>query len=60
MKRVIVILNGGEYINIPADRMEVTDTELRAWNGNDLVDYVDTSAVVCAHLSEKGAISSDI
>ena len=52
MKRVIVILNGVEYINIPADRMEVTDTELRAWNGNDLVAYVDTSSVVCAHLSE--------
>lgn len=60
MKRVMVILNGGEYINIPADRMEVTETELRAWNDNDLVAYVDASAVVCAHLSEKGAISSDI
>lgn len=39
MKRVIFILNGGEYINIPADRMEVTETEIRAWNGNDLVAY---------------------
>lgn len=55
MKRVIVILNGGEYINIPADRMEVADTELRAWNGNDLVAYVDTGAVVCAHMSEERA-----
>ena len=52
MKRVMGILNGGEYINIPADRMEVTDTELRAWNGGELVAYVDTDAVVCAHLSE--------
>ena len=60
MKRITILLNGGEHVNIPADRMEVTDTELRAWNGNDLVAHVDTSAVVCAHLSEKGAISSDI
>lgn len=52
MKRVIITLNGGKHINIPADRMEVTETELRAWNGKDLVAYVDTGAVVCAHLSE--------
>lgn len=54
MKRIIILLNGGEYINIPADRMEVKENELRAWNGGELVAYVDTSAVVCAHLSEKG------
>lgn len=54
MKRIIIQLNGGEHINIPADRMEVTETQLRAWNGGDLVAYVDTSAVVCAHISEKG------
>lgn len=37
-----------------ADRMEVRENELRAWNGGELVAYVDTSAVICAHLSEKG------
>ena len=54
MKRITILLNGGEHINIPADRMEVSENELRAWNGNDLVAYVDTSAVICAHISEKG------
>ena len=37
MKRITILLNGGEHINIPADRMEVRENELRAWNGNDLV-----------------------
>ena len=54
MKRITILLNGGEYINIPADKMEVRENELRAWNGGELVAYVDTSAVICAHLSEKG------
>lgn len=54
MKRITIMLNGGEYINIPADRMEVKENELRAWNGMELVAYVDTSAVICAYMSEKG------
>lgn len=54
MKRITVLLNSGEYINIPADRMEVSENALYAWNGGELVAYVDTGAVICAHLSEKG------
>ena len=54
MKRITIFLNIGEHINIPADRMERSDTVLLAWRGNELVVYADTSAVVCAYLSEKG------
>ena len=54
MKRITIMLNGGEYINIPADRMEVKENELMAWNGMELAAYVDTSAVICAYMSEKG------
>ena len=54
MKRITILLNGGEHVNIPADRMELVENALVAWNGGELVAYVDTSAVVCAHLSEKG------
>ena len=54
MKRITIFLNSGEYINIPADRMERSDTVLLAWRGDDLVVYADTSAVICAYLSEKG------
>ena len=54
MKRITIFLNSGEHINIPADRMERSDTVLRAWRGDELVVYADTSAVICAYLSEKG------
>ena len=54
VKRIIIQLNGGEHINIPADRMEIKENDLRAWNGMELVAYVDTSAVICAYMSEKG------
>lgn len=54
MKRITIFLNSGEHINIPADRMERRDEVLRAWRGEDLVVYADTSAVICAYLSEKG------
>ena len=54
MKRITILLNGGEHINIPADRIERSDTVILAWRGEDLVVYADTGAVICAYLSEKG------
>ena len=54
MKRITIFLNSGEHINIPADEMERSDTALLAWRGDELVVYADTSAVICAYLSEKG------
>lgn len=54
MKRITIFLNSGEHINIPADEMDCRDEVLRAWRGDDLVVYADTSAVICAYLSDKG------
>ena len=54
MKRITIFLNSGEHINIPAVRIECSDTVILAWRGDDLVVYADTSAVICAYLSEKG------
>ena len=51
MKRIKILLNGGEYvINIPADRMELRENAIMAWNGTELVAYVDISAVICANM----------
>ena len=54
MKRIVVLLNDGSHINIPADRMTVDETSLFVWNGNELTAYMDLDAVVVAYLSEKG------
>ena len=54
MTRFVVQLNDGGYMNVPADRMDVEDHFLRAWMGGQLIAIVDTSAVISAHISEKG------
>lgn len=54
MKRVTILLNSGEHINIPADRLEYKENTIIAWHGNELVAYADVGAVICAYLSEKG------
>lgn len=51
MKRITIFLRSGEHINLPADEMDCRDEVLRAWRGDDLVVYADTSAVICAYLS---------
>ena len=56
MNRFVVLLNDGEHMNVPADRMEVQENFLYAWRGAELIAMVDISAVICAHMSqsEKG------
>lgn len=54
MNRFVAILNGGESINIPAERMVKEDNYLYVWRGDKMVAIVDISAVVCAYISEKG------
>ena len=55
MKRFIATLNGGSFINIPADHMTFnTDTNLvMVHNGQALVACVDVSVVITAHISDK-------
>lgn len=56
MKRCNIVLNGGSYINVAADRMEMEkeDYMLYVYNGNSLVAVVEITAVISAHISEKG------
>lgn len=55
MTRFIAELNGGDHINIPADRMEMQEEGgvLMVYRGQELVAFVDLSAVVTAHISER-------
>ena len=54
MKRCNIVLNGGSYINVAADRMEMEDNMLYVYDGNSLVAVVEITAVISAHISEKG------
>ena len=54
MNRFVVLLNDGSHMNVPADRMELKENFLFAWMGAELIAMVDISAVICAHMSEKG------
>lgn len=55
MLRFIADLNGGSHINIPADRMVLTEdhTGLLVYKGLELAAYVDLGAVLTAHMSNK-------
>lgn len=55
MNRFVATLNGGETINIPAERMELKENFIYVWRGDRLVAMVDISAVVCAYISERGS-----
>lgn len=55
MKRFIATLNGGSFINIPADRMVFNHDSnmVMVYNGQALVACVDVSVVITAHISDK-------
>ncbi len=54
MKRFTAQLSDGGYMNVSADRMEISSTDLFVYLGESLVAYLDLGAVLTAHLSEKG------
>lgn len=54
MKRFTAQINDMSYINVPADHMELVDNTLRVYDGRDLVAVVEITAVVTAHISERG------
>ena len=53
MKRFVAVLNDCSFINVPATRMEKEENAILVWNGNDLVAYVDISAIISAHIGER-------
>ena len=57
MKRCNIVLSGGSYINVAADRMEKEDYMLYVYDGNNLVAIVEITAVISANISEKGELT---
>ena len=55
MKRFTATLNDMSFINTAADRMEVSDNMLYVYDGPQLVALVEVSAIITAHISERGA-----
>jgi hypothetical protein len=53
MKRFVAVLNDCSFINIPASHMEKEDNALLVWNENNLVAYIETGAVISAHIGER-------
>lgn len=53
MKKFVVQLNDGNFINICADKMDFDGTYITAHRGEALVAVLDISAVLRAHMSEK-------
>lgn len=53
MKRFIAILNDASFINVPATRMEINEESIFAYDGNELVAYVDIGFTLSAHISDR-------
>ena len=53
MSRCIIKLKDGEYINIPADCIDLRDGWLYAWSGDYIVLIVNAEQVLACYLSEK-------
>ena len=54
MKKFTATLNDMSFINTVGDRMEVKDNLLWVYNGDRLVALVETTAIISAHISERG------
>lgn len=54
MKRFTATLNDMSFINTAADRMEVSENMLYVYDGHQLVALVEITAIIVAHISERG------
>lgn len=54
MNKFVAQLNDGSFINTSADRMEIQENMLCAYNNNQLVALVEITAIISAHLRENG------
>lgn len=54
MKRFTATLNDMSFINTVADRMEVSENMLYVYDGHQLVALVEITAIIVAHISERG------
>jgi hypothetical protein len=54
VKKFTATMNDGSFINVEATRMELVENMVRVYDKTDLVAMVDISAVITAHISERG------
>lgn len=55
MKKFGATLNDMSFINITADRMEIRENMLYVYDGEQLVALVETTAIICAYITETTA-----
>ncbi len=53
MAKVIIKFKNGEFINIPADCIDIRDGWIMAWRGEFIVTIVKAEEVIICYLSEK-------
>ena len=53
MKMFFAQLSDHSTIHKPADRFEIIDNAIRAYDGDTMVAYVDLGAVLYAHIYER-------
>ena len=53
MKRAVFLLKCGEYINIPADTIDIKDGWVCAWNGESLVAVAKEEIVEYCKITEQ-------
>jgi hypothetical protein len=53
MPRAIFKLNNGDFINVPADAIDVRENWICAWDGEDIVAIVKEGIVDSCHLSKQ-------
>ncbi len=56
IKRFCAQLNDNSFINIVADRMELKENMLFAYDGPELVALADISVVLSARISDEGRV----
>ena len=56
MKYFVAQLTEDRHINVPADRMDLRDDTILAYDGDNLVAVVDIGVALSAHISEKAAV----
>lgn len=52
LSRFCATMSDGQFINIPADRMEMRGDAILAWLGDRLVAYCDVGALLHAKIEE--------
>ena len=53
MSRCIIKFANGEYINLPADCIDIRDGWVMAWKGDYIVAIVKAEEVLACYISEK-------